>query len=175
MTTIRPHRAAAPSGSDVMRHVALLLSLVAAFSALAHPMPESTIALTIRGRSVEADLRLPREALSKGFGKEVGEKLDRTTRSALSNYIRQHLSVIEAQGRSWTTSIESLRMIDGELAATVRFVQPRGAAKNTSFKLRCDLIVHELLTHKIAVSAGSQLVGRFTHRVHELEVSRPHS
>lgn len=155
--------------------VALLLSLVAASPALSHPMPESTIALTIRSRSVEADLRLPSGALSKGFGKDIGHRLDRATRSALSRYIGQHLSVVDGQGRSWTTTVESLRIIDGELAAKVRFVPPRSVRTITSFKLRCDLIVHELLTHKIAVFAGSQLLGRFTYRVHELEVSRPDS
>lgn len=155
--------------------VALFLSLVMASPALSHPMPESTIALTFRGRSVDADLRLPSEALAKGFGKDIGNRLNPATRSALSNYIGQHLSVVDAQGRSWTTSIQSLRIIDGELAAKVRFVPPPGAPRHTSLTLRCDLIVHELLTHKIAVSTGSQLLGRFTHRVHELEVSRPDS
>ncbi|WP_327184307.1 HupE/UreJ family protein [Streptomyces sp. NBC_01334] len=120
--------------------------------AAAHPMSTSAVLLDIRDDRVEGEVQLPIDRLAIA----VARDLTRTSvlgedRSFLKRYTAQHISAVGEDGDPWTVGLGtgSVRTIDGtaHLVYPLTIRPPDGQV--TDFRLRYDVIVEELLTHKV--------------------------
>lgn len=118
----------------------------------AHPMSTSAVLLDIQDDHVEGEVQLPIDRLAIA----VDRDLTRTSvlgedRAFLKRYTAQHISAAGEDGTSWTATLAtgSVRTIDGtaHLVYPLTIRPPDGQV--TDFDLRYDVIVEELLTHKI--------------------------
>ncbi|MFD9396971.1 HupE/UreJ family protein [Streptomyces sp. NPDC060000] len=118
----------------------------------AHPMSTSAVLLDIRDDRVEGEVQLPIDRLAIAVDRDLtpagvlGED-----RSFLKRYTAQHIGATGEDGSSWpvTLGTGSVRTIDGtaHLVYPLTIRPPNG--KVTDFRLRYDVIVEELLTHKV--------------------------
>jgi hypothetical protein len=168
--------------------------LFVAPEAFTHPLPDSTIFLDVGREQVEAELRLPAAQFEIGFGKPVPrttEALSARLRRDIARYVTDHLTASHRDGTSWCTEVRDVRMVIERgaghsdagvphLYVTASLIPPsRTTPRN--FVLRTDLIVHELLTHKLfvylrrdwklrAATVEPFVLGRITYRTRNLAV-----
>ncbi|MFD9432636.1 HupE/UreJ family protein [Streptomyces sp. NPDC060002] len=118
----------------------------------AHPMSTSAVLLDIRDDRVEGEVQLPVDRLAIAVARDLtptsvlGED-----RSFLKRYTARHISAVGEDGDSWAVVLGtgSVRTIDGtaHLVYPLTISPPDGQV--TDFRLRYDVIVEELLTHKV--------------------------
>jgi hypothetical protein len=182
-------RAAGRSGNSVRVTLATLALLVAAHLG-AHPMPASEIFLDLEANGVRADIRLPLDRLHIAAGSRL--QLDEATttrtmnRPEIEKYVSEHFSILDRDGTPWNARFESVAIAAEGGAPELRvrlWLSPRERSSSVrTFRLRSDLIVHQLVTHKILVfirrdelrpkASLPQSIGRLTYRVHELAMTR---
>ena len=169
--------------------------LFAATEAFTHPLPDSTVFLDVGREQVEAELRLPAAQFEIGFGKSVprtAEALSPALRRDIARYVTDHLTASDRDdGTIWCTEVRDVRIVlepgaahsEGRvphLYVTAALVPPSQATPR-NFVLRTDLVVHELLTHKLfvylrrdwklrAVNVEPFVLGRITHRTREVAI-----
>lgn len=168
--------------------------LFAAPEAFPHPLPDSTIFLDVGREQVEAELRLPVAQFEIGFGKPVprtGEALSPGLRRDIARYVADHLTASHRDGTAWCTEVRDVKIVIEpgavhsaagvpHLYVTAVLVPPsRPTPRN--FVLRTDLVVHELLTHRLFVylrrdwklktaTVEPFVLGRITYRTSHLPV-----
>jgi hypothetical protein len=160
----------------------------AAPDAFAHPLPDSTIVLDVGRERVEAELRLPAVQFEIGFGKPVPrtrEALSAGLRRDIARYVADHLTASHRDGTVWCTEVRDVEIAiePGDVAhvyVTAALVPPSQATPR-NFVLRTDLVVHELLTHRLFVylrrdwklrtaSFEPFVLGRITYRTSDLAI-----
>lgn len=171
----------------------LIASMIAAPAAFTHPLPDSTIFLDVDRGQVVAELRLPAAQFEIGFGKPVprtSEGLSAGLRRDIARYVAGHLTASHRDGTAWCTEVRDLKIVfepgaghpdaGVHLYVTAALVPPSQATPR-NFVLRTDLIVHELLTHRLfvylrrdwkleAASAEPFVLGRITYRTSNLAI-----
>ncbi|HEX7707426.1 MAG TPA: hypothetical protein VF701_13300 [Thermoanaerobaculia bacterium] len=174
----------------ILLRVALAtLAVVAAMHVGAHPMPASEIFLDLEEDGVRAEMRLPLDRLQIAAGPRL--KLDAGTttqtmnRREVETYVSEHFAILDRDGAPWNVRFDSAAIVTEEGASELRvrlWLSPRDRSSSVrSFRLRSDLIVHQLITHKIMVfirrddlrpkATMPESVGRLTYRVHELTMT----
>lgn len=160
-----------------MRVTLLTLAVLVTMQAGAHPMPASEIFLDLEANGVRAEIRLPLDRLEIAVGPRL------TTlpinRRKIETYVSEHFSILHMDGAPWNARFESVAIVaeSGAPELQVRlWLSPRSSSVR-SFRLRSDLIVHQLVTHKIMVfirrdDVRPESAGRLTYRVHELTITR---
>ena len=173
----------------------LLASLMlAAPDAFTHPLPDSTIFLDVGREQVEAELRLPAAQFETGFGKPVprtSAALSASLRRDIARYVADHLTASDRDGTAWCTEVRDVKIVmepgAGHSTAGVAHVYvtatlvPPSKPTPRNFVLRTDLVVHELLTHRLyvylrrdwklrAVSVEPFVLGRITYRTCNLAI-----
>ncbi|WP_030610931.1 HupE/UreJ family protein [Streptomyces fulvoviolaceus] len=119
----------------------------------AHPMSTSAVLLDVHDDRVEGEVQLPVDRLAIA----VDRDLTRTSvlgedRTFLKSYATRHISAVGEDGTSWTTTLGtgSVRTIDGTAHLVYPLtIRPPDGQDVTDFDLRYDVIVEELLTHKV--------------------------
>jgi hypothetical protein len=169
--------------------------LFAAPDAFPHPLPDSAIFLDVRREQVEAELRLPAAQFEIGFGNPVAhtaKALSPALRRDITRYVTDHLSASNRDGSVWCTEVRDIRIVIEPAAApspagvahlyvTAALVPPSQPTPR-NFILRTDLIVHELLTHRLyiylrrdwkvgAATAEPFVLGRVTYRTRDLAIN----
>lgn len=168
--------------------------LFAAPDAFPHPLPDSTIFLDVGREQVGVELRLPAAQFEIGFGKPVprtSEALSAGLRRDIARYVAGHLTASHRDGTAWCTEVRDVEIViepgAGHSGAGVAHVYvtaalvPPSQATPRNFVLRTDLVVHELLTHRLfvylrrdwklrAASVEPFLLGRITYRTSELAI-----
>ena len=168
--------------------------LFAATEAFAHPLPDSTIFLDVEREQVMAELRLPLAQFEIGFGKPVprtSEELSAGVQRGIARYVADHLTASDRDGTVWCTEVRDVRIViepgaaHSEAGIAHLYVKaalvPPSRATPRNFVLRTDLVVHELLTHRLfvylrrdwkikAVGVEPFVLGRITHRTSDLAV-----
>lgn len=168
--------------------------IFAAPDAFTHPLPDSTIFLDVGREQVEAELRLPAAQFEIGFGKPVprtSEALAAGLRRDIARYVADHLTASHRDGTVWCTEVGDVEIViepgAGHSQAGVAHVYvtaalvPPSQATPRNFVLRTDLVVHELLTHRLyvylrrdwklgAVSFEPFVLGRITYRTSHLAI-----
>ena len=168
--------------------------MLAAPDALTHPLPDSTIFLDIGREQVEAELRLPAAQFEIGFGKPVprtSKALSAGLRRDIARYVAGHLTASHRDGTAWCTEVRDVEIViepgAGHSQAGVPHVYvtaalvPPSQATPRNFVLRTDLVVHELLTHRLfvylrrdwklrAASFEPFVLGRITYRTGEVAI-----
>jgi hypothetical protein len=134
---------------------ALLLAGVLAPPADAHPMSTSAVLLDIGDERVDGEVQLPLDRLSIAVSRDLTrEGVLGADRAFLKSYTAQHISAVGKDGEPWTVELGTgtVRSIDAtpHLVYPLHIRPPDGEV--TDFDLRYDVIVEELLTHKVMVT-----------------------
>lgn len=166
-----------------MRVTLATLAVLIATHVGAHPMPASEIFLDLETNGVRAELHLPLDRLQIA----VGSRLQLDNRREVEKYVSEHFSILDRDGEPWNARFESSAIVaEGgapELQVRLWLVPRDRSSSLRTFRLRSDLIVHQLVTHKILVfirrdelrpkATLPESVGRLTYRVHELTIATP--
>jgi hypothetical protein len=172
----------------------LAAAMFAAADAVAHPLPDSTIFLDVGREQVDAELRLPAAQFEIGFGKPVphtNEALSAGVRRDIARYVVDHLTATDRDGTVWCTDVRDVKIVIepgadhsaagvAHLYVTAALVPP-SQPPSRNFVLRTDLIVHELLTHRLFVYLRRDwklttatfepfVLGRITYRTRDLAI-----
>ncbi|MBO2009960.1 hypothetical protein [Hymenobacter negativus] len=97
----------------------LLVLVVGAYNAQAHPMPNSVVLLDLHPGGVGAELQLPLGELQAAFGHYVAlhpETLVARLGPALRTYIQQHMRPVSPEGHIW--AVRDLPVQTAEQTAT---------------------------------------------------------
>ncbi|WP_180687051.1 HupE/UreJ family protein [Streptomyces gossypiisoli] len=121
-------------------------------SAGAHPMSTSAVLLDIRDDRVEGEVQLPVDRLAVAVHRDLTrDSVLGTDRTFLARYTAGHIGAVGEDARPWqvTLGTGTVRTIDGtpHLVYPLTIRPPDGTV--TDFDLRYDVIVEELLTHKV--------------------------
>ena len=153
-------------------------------------MPASEIFLDLEANGVRAEMHLPLDRLQIAVGPRLQLDAATTTqtmnRREVEKYVSEHFSILGPDGAPWNARFESAAIVaeGGASELQVRlWLSPRDRSTSVrTFRLRSDLIVHQLVTHKIMVfirrdalrpkASLSESVGRLNYRVHELTITR---
>jgi hypothetical protein len=180
-----------------LRSAMLLIAslLFAAADAFPHPLPDSTIFLDVDREQVRAELRLPLAQFEIAFGKPVPRTsgaLSATLRRDIAHYVADHLTATDRDGTTWCTEVRDIQLViepaadHAEAGVAHLYVKaalvPPSQTTPRNFVLRTDLVVHELLTHRLYVylrrdwkinapTVDPFLLGRITYRTHDLVVN----
>ena len=159
--------------------------------AFSHPLPDSTIFLDVHRDQVVAEVRLPAAQFEIGFGKPVprtGGALSAGLRRDIARYVADHLTASHRDGTAWCTEVRDIEIViepgaghsETHVYVTAALVPPSPPTPR-NFVLRTDLVVHELLTHRLfvylrrdwklrAASVEPFVLGRVTYRTTSLAV-----
>jgi len=166
------------------------LAVLFATSVAAHPMPASEIFLDLEADGVRAELHLPLDRLQIAAGARLQLDAATTTqtmkRAEIEKYVSEHFSIFDSDGAPWNARFESVAIVEEHGASELRvrlWLSPRDRKTSVrTFRLRSDLIVHQLITHKIMVfirrddsrpeATLPETAGRLTYRVRELTIAR---
>ncbi len=126
-------------------------------------MPNSVVLLSIHANRISAEIQIPLSELQAAYGHAVNDSsaglIDRQG-PQLRTYLAQHIRPQSPDGRSWNVTVgdlvvhETQNSINGvyrELVAQVQLVPPAGADVRR-FILNYDVVLHQVVTHKILVS-----------------------
>jgi hypothetical protein len=178
------------SGTILQRVTVATLAVLVAMHVGAHPMPASEIFLDLAANGVRAELRLPLDRLQIAAGPRLQLDAATTTqtmnRREIEKYVSEHFSILDMEGAPWNARFESASIVAEGGAPELQvqlWLSPRDRSSSVrSFRLRSDLVVHQLITHKIMVfirrdtlrpnPTAPESVGRLTYRVHELTMTR---
>jgi hypothetical protein len=178
------------SSATLLRATLATLAVLVASHAGAHPMPASEIFLDLETDGVRAEMHLPLDRLQIAAGSLLQLDAATTTqtmnRAAVEKYVAAHFSILDPNGTPWNARVESVAIIAEGGASEVQvrlWLSPRDRSHSVrTFRLRSDLIVHQLITHKILVfirrderwpkATLPESIGRLTYRVHELTLTR---
>ncbi|MER5433651.1 HupE/UreJ family protein [Streptomyces sp. NPDC002588] len=118
----------------------------------AHPMSTSAVLLDVRDDRVEGEVQLPIDRLAIAVHRELtSASVLGTDRSFLGAYTAGHIAAVGDDGTPWTVTLgtPTVRTID----ATAHLVYPLEIrppdGRVTDFDLRYDVIVEELVTHRV--------------------------
>jgi hypothetical protein len=183
----------------LLRGTLATLAVLVAMHVAAHPMPASEIFLDLEANGVRAEMHLPLDRLQIAVGPRLQLDAATTTqtmnRREVEKYVSEHFSIVDGDGTPWNARFESAAIVaeDGASELRVRlWLSPRDRSTTheerrhrrsvRTFRLRSDLIVHQLVTHKIMVfirrderrpkATMPESVGRLTYRIHELTMTR---
>ena len=174
----------------LLRVTLAILPVVFAMHVGAHPMPASEIFLDLEAEGVRAEMHLPVDRLQIAVGPRLqldsGTTTQTMNRREVEKYVSEHFSILEMDGAPWKARFESAAIVTEEGASELLvrlWLSPRDRSSSVrTFRLRSDLIVHQLITHKIMVflrrddlrpeATLPESVGRLTYRVHQLTMTR---
>jgi hypothetical protein len=135
----------------------MVLVFVVALSAnvRAHPMPNTTVNLSVLDRSITGIARLPLLELQTAMG---GQSIRNINSAFVKSYFSKHI-VATSGTSSWLTSIISLDIISdhdefiGDFQEVVVHFEltPEDVGHLRSFVFNYDAIIHEVVTHQILI------------------------
>ncbi|MDW4910208.1 HupE/UreJ family protein [Streptomyces sp. ADMS] len=134
---------------------AFFLTGLLASPAGAHPVSTSAVLLDIGEDRGDGEVQLPLDRLSIAVGRDLtGARVLGADRAFMKSYTAQHISAVGKDGEPWTVSLGTgtVRSVDStpHLVYPLEIRPPDGEV--TAFDLRYDVIVEELLTHKVIVT-----------------------
>jgi hypothetical protein len=162
-----------------MRRVAAVASAVPLFFALlvgalaapswAHVLPTTTVVLDVRADRIDAALRIPLDDLQTASGIDLAGQPAAglpAQAASLRDYLRAHIQPTSADG-AWTVTVDDLAIDGAEQLGTGAFtvltaqahLTPPAAADERSFTLNYDVVLHQVITHTVIVSARQDWSG----------------
>lgn len=157
------HSCISRPGGRLMMHLIIWLLWMLPNQALAHPMPNSVALLSVHNNRIDAELQLPLSELQPAFGHAINDSLSRLVERLgpqLRAYLAAHIRPVSVNGRAWSVVVNQLSVsvtqnqINGEyreLIAHCQLTPPPGNSVRV-FDFRYDVIIHQVVTHKILVS-----------------------
>lgn len=146
-----------------MKKIILFFAILIGITALAHPMPNSVIALDVHSKTISCELQLPLKELQFAVPYDVTENTKvvlEKHQEDLSKYIISHFSIIGSNGEKWDMKIDKMQISRSEQLATGKFeelivnlsILPKNTDDIRNFAIQYDAIVHQVVTHKILVT-----------------------
>lgn len=139
------------------RHLLTLLFLLTSFGAFAHPMPNSTVSLSVMENSVAGDAKMSLSDLEAAMKIALNE--NRNVNSPFfMDYFRQHIKAYSGND-VWETSIDSINTTTEfdtnvgkyrEVIVWFKMVPPQEKSLR-NFVFNYDAIIHQVVTHSILV------------------------
>ena len=140
----------------------------------AHPMPHSIMLLDIKADGIKAQLSLPLKEFQFVFPEEDLDNGYQTliTRKDkwLDRYLSQHLAITDSTGRPWVISITKKNVSENEQPLTGKYHEltfqlwmqaPQGSSPR-NFIMHYDVIMHQLVTHKLFIKLNHDWYGGLT-------------
>ncbi len=126
----------------------------------AHSMPNSTVVVEATPTGLIAKVSIPLSELEVALGAPVSLEGPGPGRAAVETYVRTHISVTAADGKSWPLNQLQMEISNDNhpmLNLSLSFAGPPGARKPT---LRYDAVNHLIASHYALVyhRVGGQLV-----------------
>ena len=126
-------------------------------------MPNSVVLLNIRQDKIEGEIQLPLGELQSAIGLGVNDNtinLVNRLGEKIRAYLLQHIHPISFDNKPWTVNIGNMHVVEMSNKLTgdykeliVNFsMQPPQYADLRNFYLNYDIIVHQVVTHKILLS-----------------------
>ncbi len=144
----------------------LLVPLITAPVASAHPINTSEVRLDVTAEEVAATIDLPLDQLDGALGQSLTAEdvLDSKNLPGLRSYVQAHLSGTDAVGRQWTTRVTggSVAKVDGADNLVLNATLTPESGTVWDFGRHYDAIVDKLISHRIFVSARYGHSGSFT-------------
>lgn len=134
-----------------------------AYNAMAHPMPNSVVLLTVHSSHISAELQIPLSELQAAIGITVNDssaQLVERLGPQLRAYLAKHIRPKTLDGKPWRVTVGTLKVhetqnaINGiyrELTAQLELTPP-AEADVRKFVFDYDAVLHQVVTHKILVS-----------------------
>lgn len=134
-----------------MRLFICICLLLCGAQLFAHPMPNSIVSLSILDHSIKGEAKMPMLELASALKQTTIDHIDPT-------YFQQHIRALSGD-RQWTTTIDSIRMTTDTDPNVGRYQEvlvyfemtPPDRALLRDFNFRYNVIIHEVVTHKILV------------------------
>ncbi|MCB9793537.1 MAG: HupE/UreJ family protein [Alphaproteobacteria bacterium] len=126
-----------------------LLPLLTLLSpASAHPARASAVALEVGTSTVHVEMQIPQDQL---------EMVPEAERADLHDYVLEHFSIADAQGRALEPQELSTRWIELDEAPHLEVVLDLAAPEGSrlgALELRDDVVLHRVVSHKILVTVN---------------------
>ncbi|WP_160143711.1 HupE/UreJ family protein [Chryseolinea soli] len=127
---------------------------VLGLNAVAHPMPNSVVSLSVLEKWISGEVKIPLLELESAIGRKAGE-LDT---DFFREYFESHIQAVSGK-RTWHTEIESLSTITdtspfvGEYQEVVVHFKltPPDARLLRHFTFEYDAVIHQVITHRALV------------------------
>ena len=124
----------------------------------AHPMNTSAILLDIGSHEVTGEVQLPLDRLGVALGRDITPAIARATHAQIERYAAAHLAATGADGRQWAVRVGTGTVkqvgVSTDIVMPITFTPPNG--KVTQFKLKDDIILEQLVTHRIVATVRTQ-------------------
>ena len=139
------------------RHLLILLFLLIGFGAFAHPMPNSTVSLSVMENSVAGEAKMSLSDLEAAMKIALNENRNVNT-PFFMDYFRQHIKAYSGKD-VWETSIDSIYATTEfdtnvgkyrEVIVWFKMVPPQKKSLR-NFVFNYDAIIHQVVTHSILV------------------------
>lgn len=139
------------------RHLLILLFLLTGFGAFAHPMPNSTVSLSVMENSVAGEAKMSLSDLEAAMKIALDENRNVNT-PFFMDYFRQHIKAYSGKD-VWETSIDSIYTTTEfdtnvgkyrEVIVWFKMVPPQKKSLR-NFVFNYDVIIHQVVTHSILV------------------------
>ncbi|WP_232325983.1 HupE/UreJ family protein [Spirosoma montaniterrae] len=140
------------------------------FHLSAHPMPNSVVLMTVHPNRIDAEVQIPLIELQAAYGHVLNDhstELVARLGPQLRAYLAQHIRPQTIDGQPWAVSIGALTVqetqnaVNGvyrELTAQVQLYPPAGANVR-QFVFYYDVVLHQVVTHKILVAVRQDWAG----------------
>ncbi|TRX35403.1 HupE/UreJ family protein [Flavobacterium restrictum] len=145
------------------KSIFLGLVLFSFMSVLAHPMPNSIIALNVHSKSIRCELQLPLKELQFAVPFDVTKNTNdllKNHEQDLSKYILSHFTITGNNGKKWNMEIAKMKISRSEQEATGKYeeliiyltINPKSIQNVRKFTINYDAIIHQVVTHRILVT-----------------------
>lgn len=132
----------------------------------AHPMPNSLLQLKVGGKQIQVQLQIPLNELQAAWGlHEDGDPAQfmQDHQHKLRAYLQAHIQAKTLQGDAWNIRIGDFKLSKTENPINGLYYEIQGAATMVPpegedlrhFMLHYDVVIHQVVTHTILVSASS--------------------
>lgn len=160
----------------VKKPILTTIAALISFFCSAHPMPHSVMLLDVGKNGISARLSLPLKEfqivypnidLDKGY-----KTLIRRKNTWLDTYLLNHIAIHDPKGRPWIIRIEGKSVSESEQMLTGKYheltydlwLQPPSDGTPRNFTMDYDLIMHQLVTHKLFLKISNDWYGGMTEK-----------
>jgi hypothetical protein len=137
-----------------------LLSLLCHASVLAHAMPQSLVVLNFESDLVQVQARVPVDRLQMAHALPAGLAVNKvlpTHKAALMAYALEHVRPRSFDGSLWQVDVTDITLVSDPLQPDLLFslrMKPQQGHSVRQLQFVDDMVMHEVVSHKILVAVG---------------------
>ncbi len=144
-------------------NIVLIILFLSIVSGMGHPMPHSIFSFDVKSDRIFAQLKVPLKELQLALPFDVTEHtetlLEQERKQQLSNYFLVHIRPKSVKGLDWNVAISNMSVTETEQESTGKYkeltvdfiLEPPSGESVRDFYLYYDVILHQVVTHKVFV------------------------